>query len=105
MNLFGGKGYRYYFTVPADAEYAAVEVAATTAEPVDVQILNAEGKIVKEIRKVKSAQYIKVPRGKSAKDEIWSLRFPWAREDYAFRICAPSLPLAATAPENLLMEK
>ena len=105
VNLFGGKGYRYYFTVPADAEYAAVEVAATTAEPVDVQILNAEGKIVKEIRKVKSAQYIKVPRGKSAKDEIWSLRFPWAREDYAFRICAPSLPLAATAPENLLMEK
>lgn len=105
VNLFGGRGYRYYFTVPADAEYAAVEVTATTAEPVDVQILNAEGKIVKEIGKVKSAQYIKIPRGKSAKDEIWSIRFPWAREDYAFRICYPSLPLAAAAPENLLVEK
>lgn len=105
VNLFGGRGYRYYFTVPADAKYAAVEVTATTAEPVDVQILNAEGKIVKEIGKVKSAQYFKIPRGKSAKDEIWSIRFPWAREDYAFRICYPSLPLAAAAPENLLVEK
>ena len=105
VNLFGGRGYRYYFTVPADAEYAAVEVTATAAEPADVQILNAEGKIVKEIGKVKSAQYIKVPRGKSAKDEIWSIRFPWACEDYAFRICSPSLPLAAAAPENLLVEK
>lgn len=105
VNLFTGRNYRYYFTVPADAEYAAVEVTAETEEPVDVQILNAEGKIVKEVRKVKSAQYIKIPRKKSTRDEIWSIRFPWAREDYAFRICAPSLPLAAAAPENLLIEK
>ena len=58
----------------------------------------------KEVKKIKSPTYIKVPRKKSVKDEIWSIRFPWAREDFAFQICPPSLPLAAAAPENLLVE-
>ena len=78
---------------------------ATAAEPADVQLLDASGKVVKEVKKIQSPVYIKVPRRKSPKDEIWSIRFPWVREDYAFRICPPSLPLAAPAPENLLTEK
>lgn len=104
VNLFCGKP-RWYFVVPADAEYAAVMAKATAAEPADVQLLDASGKVVKEVKKIQSPVYIKVPRRKSPKDEIWSIRFPWVREDYAFRICPPSLPLAAPAPENLLTEK
>jgi hypothetical protein len=105
VNLFRGNKQRYYFAVPAEAEYAAVLVSATASEPVDVQLLDASGKVVKHLKRIKSPTYIKVPRKKSSKDEIWSICFPWVREDFAFQICPPSLPLAATAPENLLVEK
>ncbi len=105
VNLFGGLNNRFYFTVPANAEEVAVEATATIMEPVDVQILDAAGKVVKEIRNNKTAALMKVPREKTGKAEVWSIRFPRTTEDYSFRICAPALPLVSAAPENLLIEK
>lgn len=105
LNLFGGRNNRFYFTVPANAEEVVVETAATITEPADVQILDAAGKVRKEIRNNKTTVLLKIPREKTGTTEVWSIRFPRTTEDYSFRICAPCLPLVSAAPENLLVEK
>jgi polygalacturonase len=103
--MFGGAKHKFYFMVPAGVKDISIEVAPEVNEPVSSALLDPSGKAVLSYERSADIRHLKYSRPDASKAEIWCLSFPWAREDFRFRVGSPLLPLVSTAPENLLVAK
>ncbi len=103
--MFGGANHKFYFMVPAGVTDISIEVAPDLGEPVSSALVGPDGKAVLSFNRSDAVKHLKYTRPDASKDEIWCLSFPYAREDFRFRLGAPLPPLVSTAPENLLIAR
>lgn len=103
VGIFRSADHSFFFMVPAGVKDIAIKIAPDPNEPVSAALIDPAGKTVHAIADATNAFILKHHREDAAKDEVWSLAFPSALEDYSFRLGAPLPPLVATAPENLLI--
>ena len=93
ISLFGGRNRRYHFPVPADAGKVCVEVKPE--EPCSARLLRPDGSVAAEMPMGTKMMMLESVRNRTASDEIWSIEFPYLREDATFRIGAPAVPMAS----------
>jgi hypothetical protein len=90
-----------YFHVPANVKTVKVKVVSEPNEPVDAALLNENNVIMAEYKEIKGGKILKAKRNDSSKNEIWSIKFTNAVEDYSFTIGAPLRSIVSESP-NLL---
>jgi hypothetical protein len=100
VHLFGGKNRRYWFFVPADAENVSVEIKPE--EPCSAKLLRPDGSVAAEMQKSSKMVILECKRSKSATGEIWSIEFPYVREDAKFRVGAPTMPFVSPTLEAVI---
>ena len=83
----------------------SIEVVPEINEPVSSALIAPGGKVVASFERGGEIQHLTHTRADASKDEIWSLAFPWSREDFRFRMGAPLAPLFSVSPESILTEQ
>lgn len=104
VGMFGGRNHSFSILAPAGAKEINIDIAGTLREPVTAQLIAPDGKVVQEVKNLEGMKRLHHIREKFDTAEVWTLKIPYAREDFKFRIGAPLPPLVSFAPEFLLME-
>lgn len=102
LNLFRCTG-TFYFHVPAGATTFAIRLRGSPGEPVEAELVDPSGKVRASARSEADSQLLKAERPENSPGEIWSLRIPFAVEDYDIRLGAPLPPVLYTFPEDTLV--
>lgn len=104
LRLLGSTG-TFYFYVPANVTTFAVQFQGEIGEAVEAELVDPSGKVRSTIRCEADAQILKGERPENSPAEIWSIRIPYAKDDYSIRLGAPLPPILYTVPENVLVPK
>ena len=104
LNLFRCTG-TLYFYVPAGVTNLAIRLQGGIGEPVEAELADPQGKVRASARSEADVQILKAERPENSPGEIWSLRIPFAEEDYSIRLGSPLPPILYTVPENTLVPK
>ncbi len=102
LYLFGCSG-TLFFAVPAGAEKVLVEVSGSLREESSAWLQNQHGDVVDSGLRLAGGKLLTANRAQPGQPEIWSLRFNASK--LFVRLAAPCLPILATAPANLLVQR
>ncbi|MBP5638783.1 MAG: right-handed parallel beta-helix repeat-containing protein [Victivallales bacterium] len=91
-----------YFQVPADLKEVKVLVQGDDGEPVQIEVIDAQGKVRATSEYDVTGQLLTIKREVTAAPEMWRVRIVKMVEDYTIRLGAPIQPILYSSPDNLL---
>ena len=92
-----------YFAVPKGVKDVQVEASGVTREESDAAIIDPDGKVVAEVKRLQNSKLMTVKRKNPDKFEIWGVRFNASK--LFLRLGAPIPQMFATHPAYLLVNK
>lgn len=92
-----------YFAVPKGVKDVQVEAGGVRREESDVALIDPEGKVVKEAKRLQDSKLLIAKRKNPDKFEIWGVKFNASK--LFLRLGAPIPQMLATHPSYLLVNK